>query len=68
MAGAGLDDIDAQVDQICLGLQPLPAKRAGRDTDMAGAALYLASNAGSYVNGQIIVVDGGFIATNPSTV
>lgn len=67
MAGVGLDDVDAQVDQIALGLQPIPAKRAGRDTDMASVALYLASNAGSYVNGQVIVVDGGCIATNPST-
>jgi NAD(P)-dependent dehydrogenase (short-subunit alcohol dehydrogenase family) len=37
----------------------VPAKRIGRDEDMAGAAVYLASRAGDYVVGITIVVDGG---------
>src|SRR5664279_1055961 len=37
----------------------IPAKRIGRDDDMAGAAIYLASRAGDYVVGSTIVVDGG---------
>jgi NAD(P)-dependent dehydrogenase (short-subunit alcohol dehydrogenase family) len=37
----------------------IPAKRIGRDEDMAGAAVYLASRAGDYVVGITIVVDGG---------
>jgi NAD(P)-dependent dehydrogenase (short-subunit alcohol dehydrogenase family) len=37
----------------------IPAKRIGRDEDMAGAAIYLASRAGDYVVGITIVVDGG---------
>lgn len=36
-----------------------PMKRIGRDEDMAGAAIYLASRAGDYVVGDTIVVDGG---------
>jgi len=36
-----------------------PLHRIGRPGDMAGVALYLASRAGSYVNGVIIPVDGG---------
>jgi len=36
-----------------------PLKRIGRPEDMAGVALYLASPAGSYVNGVVIPVDGG---------
>lgn len=32
---------------------------------MGAAILYLASSAGSYVNGQILVTDGGFVAVNP---
>ena len=39
-----------------------------RATDIVGAAVYLASPAAYYVNGQIITVDGGYIATNPSVV
>jgi NAD(P)-dependent dehydrogenase (short-subunit alcohol dehydrogenase family) len=37
----------------------IPAKRIGRDEDMAGAAIYLASRAGDYVVGITIAVDGG---------
>ena len=36
-----------------------PLRRIGRPADMAGAALYLASRAGAYVNGVVIPVDGG---------
>ncbi|MBU2136002.1 MAG: SDR family oxidoreductase, partial [Alphaproteobacteria bacterium] len=37
----------------------IPARRIGRDEDMAGAAIYLASRAGNYVVGETIAVDGG---------
>jgi NAD(P)-dependent dehydrogenase (short-subunit alcohol dehydrogenase family) len=37
----------------------IPAGRIGRDDDMAGAAIYLASRAGDYVMGSTLVVDGG---------
>ncbi|MDO5629095.1 MAG: SDR family oxidoreductase [Mobilicoccus sp.] len=37
----------------------IPAGRIGRDEDMAGAAIYLASRAGDYVMGDVLVVDGG---------
>lgn len=37
----------------------VPAKRIGRDEDMAGAAVYLASRAGDYVVGTTLAVDGG---------
>ena len=36
-----------------------PIGRIGRDEDMAGAAIYLASRAGDYVVGDTIAVDGG---------
>ena len=36
-----------------------PLQRIGEPPDMAGAAIYLASRAGAYVNGAVIPVDGG---------
>jgi NAD(P)-dependent dehydrogenase (short-subunit alcohol dehydrogenase family) len=36
-----------------------PARRIGKDEDIAGAALYLASRAGDFVVGETIAVDGG---------
>jgi NAD(P)-dependent dehydrogenase (short-subunit alcohol dehydrogenase family) len=36
-----------------------PARRIGRDEDMAGVAIYLASRAGDFVVGEHIAVDGG---------
>lgn len=35
--------------------------------EMGGTAVYLASRAGGYVNGQEIVIDGGYVAVNPSS-
>lgn len=41
----------------------VPAKRIGRDEDMAGVAVYLASRASDYVVGVTIAVDGGVVLT-----
>jgi NAD(P)-dependent dehydrogenase (short-subunit alcohol dehydrogenase family) len=43
----------------------IPARRIGRDEDMAGAAIYLASRAGDYVVGTTLTVDGGVAFANP---
>ena len=40
-------------------LQSNPMKRIGEPDEIAGAAIMLSSNAGSYINGQTIVIDGG---------
>ena len=39
-----------------------PAGRWGQPEEMVGTAIYLASAASSYVNGQIIYVDGGWLS------
>ena len=38
-----------------------PMRRMGLPEDLAGAAVFLGSRAGAYVNGQTIVVDGGTV-------
>jgi gluconate 5-dehydrogenase len=40
-----------------------PAGRWGRPDELAGAAVFLASPASDFVNGQILYVDGGFLAS-----
>ena len=40
-----------------------PAARWGNPEDLAGAAVFLASNASDFVNGQVVYVDGGILAT-----
>lgn len=40
-----------------------PMRRFGEARELAGTAVYLASEAASFVNGEIIAVDGGFLAS-----
>jgi NAD(P)-dependent dehydrogenase (short-subunit alcohol dehydrogenase family) len=50
-----------QLEENLRGTQPIP--RAGQPEDIAEAALWLASDDSSYVTGQVIVVDGGWMAS-----
>jgi 2-deoxy-D-gluconate 3-dehydrogenase len=43
-------------------LERIPAGRWGLPNDLQGAAVFLASSASDYVNGHILVVDGGWMA------
>jgi 2-dehydro-3-deoxy-D-gluconate 5-dehydrogenase len=40
----------------------IPAGRWGEPADLAGAVVFLASDAANYVNGHVLVVDGGWMA------
>jgi NAD(P)-dependent dehydrogenase (short-subunit alcohol dehydrogenase family) len=44
-------------------LMRTPMKRFGLVEELVGAAVYLASDASSFVTGQLLVVDGGFLAS-----
>lgn len=70
--GAGLDP--AEADRDAAKLEPVfrarlamyqPIGRAGAPADVAPAALWLASDASSFVTGQDLAVDGGILAGRP---
>ena len=42
-------------------LERIPAGRWGEPSDLAGAAIFLCSSASDYVNGHVLVVDGGWM-------
>ena len=44
-------------------LMRTPMGRFGKTEEVIGAAVYLASDAASFVTGQVLVVDGGFLAS-----
>jgi NAD(P)-dependent dehydrogenase (short-subunit alcohol dehydrogenase family) len=44
-------------------LQRTPMRRYGRVDELVGAAIYLGSDAATFVTGQILAVDGGFLAS-----
>jgi NAD(P)-dependent dehydrogenase (short-subunit alcohol dehydrogenase family) len=44
------------------GLKNTPLGRLGRPADLVGATLFLASEAASFITGQCLFVDGGFLA------
>jgi NAD(P)-dependent dehydrogenase (short-subunit alcohol dehydrogenase family) len=44
-------------------LMRTPMKRFGKTSELVGAAIFLASEAASFITGQCITVDGGFLAS-----
>jgi NAD(P)-dependent dehydrogenase (short-subunit alcohol dehydrogenase family) len=45
----------------------IPLEKTGDEQDMAGTILYLASRAGAYLNGLILVIDGGRLTLLPNS-
>ena len=58
--GKGTSDGSFPVEQI-------PVTRGGGEEDMAGLILWMAGTAGGYLNGSIIVTDGGRLGVVPSS-
>jgi NAD(P)-dependent dehydrogenase (short-subunit alcohol dehydrogenase family) len=60
----GTDGVTARDPaRIALAQQQTPATRLGRPSDVAAAALYLASDAAEFINGHNLVIDGGASVT-----
>ncbi len=62
----GMSNVASPNEQIVEMIRrAIPLKRWGRESDIADAALFLASPASSYVNGTILDVDGGVTIASP---
>ncbi len=57
MMAATLDEFEEAI------VASAPLGRIGRDDDMAGVAVFLASRAGAYLTGTVVPVDGGIATT-----
>lgn len=44
-----------------------PLERSGKEEEMAGTAIYMASRAGGYMNGNVVVIDGGRLGELPAS-
>jgi NAD(P)-dependent dehydrogenase (short-subunit alcohol dehydrogenase family) len=56
------DWLDQNPDVTQASLKRIPMRRFGEAAELAGVFLLLASDAGSYINGELVVVDGGRLA------
>jgi NAD(P)-dependent dehydrogenase (short-subunit alcohol dehydrogenase family) len=56
-----------QLDDADWPIEIIPERRAGDSEDIAGAFLFLISRAGSYINGNILVTDGGRLGVVPGS-
>ena len=54
-------------ENVTFGTQEIPERRMGCEDDAAGAILFLASRAGAYCNGNVLITDGGRLSMNPAT-
>jgi NAD(P)-dependent dehydrogenase (short-subunit alcohol dehydrogenase family) len=57
-------DLMNNADFMARRMQMTPLRRMGEVDEVAGAALFLSSRAGGFVNGHNLVVDGGTVITD----
>ncbi|KXS40143.1 MAG: short-chain dehydrogenase/reductase SDR, partial [Candidatus Frackibacter sp. T328-2] len=53
-----LEENREQIEEFWL--KPTPMKRMGQPEELQGAALYLASDASSFMTGHTMIIDGGY--------
>jgi NAD(P)-dependent dehydrogenase (short-subunit alcohol dehydrogenase family) len=56
---AGFFDLKDATKEGTFPTSFIPSQRSGDEQDIAGTLLYMVSRAGSYLNGTIILIDGG---------
>ena len=57
------DELVSNTDRGRELLMRTPMNRFGKLDEIAGGAIYLASDAASFVTGEILVIDGGYLAS-----
>jgi NAD(P)-dependent dehydrogenase (short-subunit alcohol dehydrogenase family) len=62
--GEAAEQLKAVLEESFPKAQPVP--RTGMPTDIANAALWLASDDSTFVTGQALVIDGGLTSVNPN--
>ncbi|UVO51045.1 SDR family oxidoreductase [Sphingomonas sp. SUN019] len=60
------DHLKADETFMARRMQMTPLRRMGEPHEIAGVAVFLAAPAGGFVNGQVIVADGGTVITDGS--
>ena len=55
-------DIEADEKILQFNLSKIPMRRAGEPDEVAGLVVFLASEASSYITGETVAVDGGWLA------
>ena len=58
--GAFRTDLLASEEALKYAAEVVPLKRVGNESDIAGAAIFLASKASAFMTGDVISVDGGY--------
>ena len=65
-SSGGVNNNGGRSVAVAVPADMVPIRRLGNEEDMAGTLLYLASRAGAYNNGAVIVVDGGRLGNFPA--
>jgi NAD(P)-dependent dehydrogenase (short-subunit alcohol dehydrogenase family) len=66
-AGPGnLDENNRNKLPVQIPQSEIPLGTVGDEEDMAAAILYLAGKGGKYLNGNVVVVDGGRLGIGPA--
>ncbi|TGJ82411.1 hypothetical protein E0Z10_g6350 [Xylaria hypoxylon] len=61
-----LDKMNRNHIPIAIPVEEIPMGHAGDEEDMAAAILFLASSGGKYMNGNVVVTDGGRLGISPA--